>query len=183
MSEMIDVLDEHGIKTGRVATRDEVHREGLWHKIAAVAIIDSENRILLQRRSRTKITNPEKWDIAAAGHVDAGEDTLTTALRETAEEVGIQIQPEDLTHVISYQKTSKPMYGNQQIIDRQIFDCFVVRIPEINIKNLTLQISEVQAVKLATLDEFKEMISAGVMVNRQPFYDAIIKLMEEQISE
>ena len=40
MSEMIDVLDEHGIKTGRVATRDEVHREGLWHKIAAVPKIE-----------------------------------------------------------------------------------------------------------------------------------------------
>lgn len=179
MSEMIDVLDEHGVKTGRVVTRDEVHREGLWHKIAAVAIIDSKNRILLQQRSKSKVTNPEKWDIAAAGHVDAGEDTLTTALRETAEEVGIQIQPEDLTYAISYQKTSKPMYGNQQIIDRQIFDCFIIRIPEINIKNLTLQTSEVQAVKMVALDEFKEMISTGVMVNRQPFYDAIVKITEK----
>ena len=71
------------------------------------------------------------------------------------------------------------MYGNQQIIDRQIFDCFIIRIPEINIKNLTLQTSEVQAVKMVALDEFKEMISTGVMVNRQPFYDAIVKITEK----
>lgn len=91
MPELIDVIDKDGAKTGEVATRDEVHRRGLWHKIAAVAVIDSKNRILLQQRSMDKLTNPGKWDIAAAGHVDAGENTLTTAIRETAEEVGLKV--------------------------------------------------------------------------------------------
>lgn len=72
MPELIDVLDENGTKTGRIATREEVHREGLWHQIAVVVIIDNGGRILLQQRSKNKRTNPEKWDIAAAGHVDAG---------------------------------------------------------------------------------------------------------------
>lgn len=89
--EMIDILDNTGTKSGRVATRDDIHRLGLGHKIAAVAVIDDKNRILLQRRSMNKLINPGKWDIAAAGHVDAGEDTFTTALRETAEEVGLKV--------------------------------------------------------------------------------------------
>lgn len=89
--EMIDILDNTGAKTGRVATRDDIHRLGLGHKIAAVAVIDNKNRILLQQRSMNKLTNPGKWDITAAGHVDAGEDTFTTALRETAEEVGLKV--------------------------------------------------------------------------------------------
>lgn len=58
--------------------------------------------------------------------------------------------------------------------DRQFYDCFVARVPEINTENLTLQKSEVQATKLVDVAEFKNMIEAGQIVNRQPFYDAII---------
>lgn len=66
MEEMIDVLDENGVKTGEVLTRKEVHRRGLWHKVVAIAIIDEQNQILLQQRSLNKDTDPGKWDIAAA---------------------------------------------------------------------------------------------------------------------
>ena len=31
MIELIDVLNENGVKTGEVATRDEVHEKGMWH--------------------------------------------------------------------------------------------------------------------------------------------------------
>jgi len=91
MPELIDVLNENGVKTGRVVSRDEVHREGLWHRIAVVAVIDNEHHILLQQRSMNKLTNPGRWDITAVGHVDAGENSYATALRETAEEIGIKV--------------------------------------------------------------------------------------------
>ena len=91
MIEMIDVLDENGVKTGEVATRTEVHQRGLWHRIVAIMIVDEKKRILLQQRSNDRITNPGKWDIAAAGHVDAGEDVLLTIMREAKEEVGVEI--------------------------------------------------------------------------------------------
>lgn len=58
--------------------------------------------------------------------------------------------------------------------DQQFYDCFVARVPEINIKNLTLQKGEVQATKLVDVAEFKNMIRTGQIVNRQPFYNAII---------
>lgn len=91
MPEMIDVLDENGIKTGQIVTRDEVHRKGLWHRCIVVAILNDKNEILLQQRSQEKLTNPGKWDVAAAGHVDAGEDALSTVIRETSEEIGVNI--------------------------------------------------------------------------------------------
>lgn len=89
MPEMIDVLDENGIKTGQIASRDEVHKKGLWHRCIVVAILNDKNEILLQQRSQEKLTHPGKWDLAAAGHMDAGEDALSAAMRETAEEIGI----------------------------------------------------------------------------------------------
>lgn len=40
--ELIDVLDENGIKTGQILPRKEVHQKGLWHRIIVVAICVSE---------------------------------------------------------------------------------------------------------------------------------------------
>lgn len=66
MEEMIDVLDENGIKTGEVLSRKEVHRLGLWHRVIVVTIIDKNDQILMQQRSLNKDTDPGKWDITAA---------------------------------------------------------------------------------------------------------------------
>lgn len=178
MPELIDVLDENGIKTGRIATRDEVHREGLWHRIAVVVVLDDYNRILLQQRSDNVLTNAGKWDVAAAGHVHAGEDAITTAKRETEEEVGLTITNNDLRFLLTYSGESQYEQNGEMRFDKQHRDCFLLRVPKIKLEDLKLQNSEVQAVKLCTLAEFEDMIAAGVMVNRQPLYDAIIKMME-----
>lgn len=47
MEEMIDVLDENGVKTGEIVTRKEVHKRGLWHRAIVVAIINEKNEILI----------------------------------------------------------------------------------------------------------------------------------------
>ncbi len=178
MSELIDVLDENGIKTGRVVTREEVHCEGLWHQIAVVVVLDKDNRILLQQRSENKQTNPGKWDIAAAGHVDAGEDAITTAKRELEEEVGIEA--DNLQFLLSYNKESRYEWRGKELLDRQFFDCFLLRVVEVDVKNLKLQGSEVQAVKLCTLLEFEDMVTSGVMMNRMPLYEKVMKIMEQR---
>ena len=82
MSELIDVLNENGVKTGEVATRAEVHAKGLWHRSIVVAIVDRANRILLQKRSADKDKNAGMWDISVAGHLSAGQDALSAAARE-----------------------------------------------------------------------------------------------------
>ncbi len=45
MDELIDVLDENGIKTGEILPRSEVHKKGLWHRIIVIAIINEKNQI------------------------------------------------------------------------------------------------------------------------------------------
>ena len=37
MEELLDVLDDNGIKTGVILPRSEVHKKGLWHRIIAVS--------------------------------------------------------------------------------------------------------------------------------------------------
>ena len=36
------------------------------------------------------------WDTSVAGHVTAGEDPITSAVREIEEEIGLQVNKEDL---------------------------------------------------------------------------------------
>jgi isopentenyldiphosphate isomerase len=66
-----------------------VRQKGLICRIVRVIITNPQGQILVQQRSANLQDNPSKWDWSATGHVDAGEDYLEAALRETAEEVGI----------------------------------------------------------------------------------------------
>lgn len=166
MEEMLDVLDENGIKTGEVLTRKEVHRLGLWHKIIVIAIIDENNQILMQQRSFIKDTNPGKWDISAAGHVSAGQTSLEASVREINEEVGISIEDKDLKYVLTYKKESDV---REDYKDKQIFDCYIAKLKEIDMNKIVLQESEVASAKLVTKEEFKEMVETGNMVKDQNF--------------
>ena len=52
--EYLDVLNEYGEFTGKVASRDECHKEGLWHRAIYGFIINKDGDVLLQRRSKNK---------------------------------------------------------------------------------------------------------------------------------
>lgn len=52
--------------------------------------------MLLQKRSMNKDSFPGKFDTSSAGHIQAGDEPLESALRELGEELGIQATPEQL---------------------------------------------------------------------------------------
>jgi 16S rRNA (adenine1518-N6/adenine1519-N6)-dimethyltransferase len=85
----IQIVDDKDEPIGE-ASMQEAHDEGLLHRIVLVVVKDENGRILLQKRGLTMATNPGRWDVSAAGHVDAGEDYLTAAKRELKEEIGIE---------------------------------------------------------------------------------------------
>lgn len=86
--EIFDVVDEGDVVVGR-ATRREVHEKGLLHRAVHVFVVNRHGELLLQKRSRFKDVHPGVWDSSAAGHLDAGEDYQSAALRELAEEMGV----------------------------------------------------------------------------------------------
>ena len=75
--EYFDVLDENGIKTGGVLPRDDVHKQGLWHRSVIGVVVNEENKVLMQQRSATKKKYPGLWDLSVAGHIRSGEDPVT----------------------------------------------------------------------------------------------------------
>ncbi len=75
-------------------------KAGVLHGAAHVWIWRVANgtiEILLQKRVGDKMTWPNFWDISAAGHIDFGEAPLAAAIRETQEEIGLEIAAPDLS--------------------------------------------------------------------------------------
>ena len=175
MSEdMIDVLDENGVKTGEIVTRSEVHRRGLWHRAIVVAIINEKNQILIQKRSATKAKNPNKWDISAAGHISTGQDSLMAATREINEEVsvnlGFNVEVKEFRFMYSFRK--QEVFDNG-IIENQFYDFFVLRQNGLNENSIRYQESEVQAVKFVNITELNEIRKTEDFVERPEIYDVL----------
>ena len=67
--------------------------ENGYHLVVHIWIRNSAGRYLMTRRSATKKTYPLKWE-CVGGSVLKGEESLTAAIREVQEEVGIILDPE-----------------------------------------------------------------------------------------
>jgi isopentenyldiphosphate isomerase len=94
--EWIDILNGDGEPTLERGTKPEVHSLGLWHASAHVWITHPGGQILMQRRSFQKENDPGLWDVSVAGHLNAGEKPIEAALRETKEEIGLDLTAADL---------------------------------------------------------------------------------------
>ena len=86
--ELIDVLDENRNNTGKILSREEVHKRGLWHKTVHIWVINKKGDILLQKRSPMKKTSPNMWTTSVSGHLSAGDSSIEGAIRELKEETG-----------------------------------------------------------------------------------------------
>lgn len=96
--EIFDVVDAED-RVLRQETRAVVHAQGLGHRAIHIFVFNQRGELLLQKRSHLKDAMPERWDSSAAGHVDAGEEYLPAAVRELAEELGLEQTAEQLTEV------------------------------------------------------------------------------------
>ncbi len=100
MEELFDVVDEKGMPTGETVARSKAHELGIPHRTAHVWVIRKTGdspEVLLQKRSANKESFPSMYDTSCAGHIQAGDEPLESAIREFGEELGIQAAPEDLT--------------------------------------------------------------------------------------
>ena len=126
MKEMLDIYDDKLKKIG-VRSREEVHKLGLKHRVVQCYIIkknEDEECVYFQQRSYDKDTCPGMYDIACAGHVDAGEEFLYSMKRELSEEVGILAEDDEL----KYAGIKFEFYKKGQSIDDEICEMFILKI-------------------------------------------------------
>lgn len=176
--EFIDVLDENGIITGDIVTRSQVHKEGLWHRAIIVAIVNEKNQVLLQKRAGNKDKNPNMWDISVAGHISAGQDSLSAAAREINEEVcvmlGYKTEIRDFRYMYSFRKEE---IIREDYIERQFYDLFILREFGLDDKTIHFQKEEVQAVKFVDLTEIQQMEENNEIVKRPEVYSVLLKYL------
>jgi isopentenyl-diphosphate delta-isomerase type 1 len=156
MEELFDVLNEKGMYTGKVETREKCHQEGLWHKAVVVFIINSKGQVLLQKRSQNKKMWPNMWDITAGGHVLVGEFGFQAIIRETKEELGIELNKNEMTFLGS--SISSNVKGD--IINNHFNEYYIVN-KEVDETKLQLQKEEVSEVKWIHRDEIIKKINEG----------------------
>ena len=104
--------------------------------------------LLLQKRSGSVKSWPGYYDISTAGHIDANESPIETAVREAEEEVGLGINADDLYFVFSLRAS---------IRDTEFDWVYLYKLT--NDAQFRFEDGEVESLEWVTLEEFQERIS------------------------
>ncbi len=169
MDEKIDVLDEHGEKTGRIVWKSEAHRKGLWHRCFHCWIFSPETELggpylFVQRRASGKETWPNRLDVTVGGHLGAGEKPLD-GLREVEEELGLDVEPDELI-VLGTRRAELQIPAG---LDREFQDVFLLA-RALAPKDLCLQEEEVASMVSLRLADV-EALCEGVAVRAEDWAD------------
>lgn len=166
--ELFDVLNEDGSRSGIVRERGVVHCEGSLHPTVHIWIVkereDGTCEVLLQKRSAEKDSYPGCYDISAAGHMAAGEEALASALRETREELGLSVRPEELEEVGIHKGWTEDVFRGRAFRDYEWSHVYVYRNP-VEIRDLRLQETEVEEVRWMEYHACLRMIQEHTMQN------------------
>ena len=98
--EQWDLYNERREPVGRTHIRGDEIPQGCYHLVVHVWIRNGNGKYLISQRSADRPTLPLKWE-CVGGSVLKGETSLAGALRETIEEVGVPLSPENGKRVFS----------------------------------------------------------------------------------
>ena len=159
--ELWDLYDKNRKLTEDTMVRGDEMKPDTYHLVIHVVIFNSENQMLIQKRKHDKASNPNMWDISVGGSVTAGETSQFGAMRETEEELGLQIDLHNQLPHLSI--TFERGYDDIYIVNR-----------EADIRKLAVPNDEVSDVKWATIDEILQMIAEGTFIN---YRQSLIQLL------
>ena len=109
--------------------RSHAHAEGICHRTAhvwVVRMVDGKYQVLLQKRAEDKESFPGCFDTSSAGHIQAGDEPLESAMRELQEELGIHASPEQLNYAGKFHIMKWNFMGVLSRIMKP-HSCFVIR--------------------------------------------------------
>lgn len=143
MPEILDLYDKNRELTGQTHVRGVPIEEGTFYLAADIWTVTPDGHILIDKR------HPDKpfggmWE-CTGGAVTAGEDSITGAVRELKEELGIEASKDELRLIDSCRCSNK------------FVDTFLLR-RNIDLQALSLQAEEVTETKLVTFDELEMII-------------------------
>lgn len=162
--EIVDKLDNKRQLLNKTSERHE-NVDGEYRQSVHTWIQNSKGEFLIQKRTPNKRAWPNMWS-QTGGAVDEGETTLQAALRECKEELGIDINTNNVELILSFKRKY------------DFVDVWLVK-QDIDISKLVLQEDEVADVKWATVDEIKDLMESGELAKSIDIYfDMFISLLD-----
>lgn len=156
MTELLDVLDENGNKTGEVETKEEIYKKGLWHRSVHIWIMNDNQELLVQKRNPFKKTYPNLWAVSSAGHVLAGEDSVESGLRELKEELDIDAKKEELEFMFTIKRV-QPYHDSYM----HVFDDVYLLHKNIDVEKTKLQVEELTDIKYVYYEYLENIFREG----------------------
>lgn len=149
--ELLDVYDNNGNKTGRVVVRGDksvVLNDDEHIAVGVIYIENNNGEFLIQKTSKEKGDNYS----STGGHIDSGKTPLESIKRETKEELGLDIDNDDIVELgfLLYDKPIRFMFYLKKNID---------------VSDLRIQEEEVESVKFMSINEINNLIEKGLMVD------------------
>lgn len=163
--EYLDIVDENGEPTGETVERTRAHRDGIRHRTSHVWIMrrgENGAEVLLQKRSADKDSHPGCYDISSAGHIPAGMDFVTSALRELEEELGIRAQARELHYCGQRRFLWRDEFHGHPFTDCQVSNVYCLW-RDVSPRELRLQTSEVESVCWMNLQACKTAVAEGTI--------------------
>lgn len=182
MDELIDIFDSNGIITGKTAMKSEAHRNGWFHQTVHIWFFTFDGQVLLQKRGKDKDIYPLLWDVSVAGHIGAGEEFEISAIREVKEEIGLKITIDQLEKIGVFKSIQK---HHNKLIDCEFHHTYVCEL-KVSLENLQKQESEVEELKLVSIDQFYSDVSNNKELKTfvpydSDYYKAILKVVKDRL--
>ncbi len=100
--ELWDVYDANRNLTGRLHRRGDFLPDGDYHLVVHIWLLNSKGEFLLTKRAPNK-GFPNTWE-TSGGAAQAGDDSLTAALREVREETGLIAKAENAERIFEFRR-------------------------------------------------------------------------------
>ena len=156
--EIWDLYDENKNVTGRYCIRGNEIPDNLYHLVVHVWIKNSKGEYLISQRSENRPKFPLKWE-CVGGSVLKGETSLQGAIRETKEEIGI-----DLT-----QLEGGVVYTKIRKVCNDIMDVWLFEYNgEVDLKKATTD--EVRDTKWVKKEEIKHLLETDELVKTLDYF-------------
>lgn len=92
-----DIVDENDNVTGKTASNKEFVTPEHHRRSIHIFLLNSKGELLIGKRPSFKKRFPNLWTAGAGGKVDAGESYFDAAKRELKEELGVEVELEEVT--------------------------------------------------------------------------------------
>ena len=171
--EYIDIFDENNNLIGEMKEKTQAHKDGNFHRTAHIWIMNDKKELLIQKRSATKKSHPNCWDISGAGHIRTGESVTEGAIRELKEELGIKANESELKFIAIVKSTKNPK--NQE------FGYVYLLESNNKIKDYVFEDDEVSEVKYVYFEDLEKMVEdrvEGLLIHEEE-YNKLFEFIRE----